>query len=274
LTEETLPPRYAIESDDEDEFNPLNKIPNPTKEESEIQVTISPATTTNVGLIIASGVAGNTWARGANLNEQSGIISVNGVQVALVFNPPWTKSNIIISEVFSELPLHAMHPYAETILDSLKPSSVSLLDSYSVPTYATSHPVPIHDTPIRYLTTSSKPNFLDNKADLFKPPNLIQSTSASFLSILSLRGILGTLILLPTPYISLTRPRQISPSSERLNQDNVDWSPTIMKTVHSLLFKALEGEPVHNNVWEHVQDPLQDKSTKRRTQVGEGGMYM
>ena len=48
-----------------------------------------------------------------------------------------------------------------------------------------------------------------------------------------------------------------------------------MKTVHSLLFKALEGrEPVHNNVWEHVQDPHQDKSTKHRTQVGEGGMYM
>jgi hypothetical protein len=49
-----------------------------------------------------------------------------------------------------------------------------------------------------------------------------------------------------------------------------------MKTVHSLLFQALEGrEPVHdNNVWEHVLDPHQDKSTKHRTQVGEGGMYM
>lgn len=96
-----------------------------------------------------------------------------------MYNPPWTKSNIIISEVFSELPLHVMHPYAETILDSLKPSrcaffiwcisnsiitmikSVSLLDSYSVPTYATAHPVPIHDTPIRYLTTSLQhQNFL------------------------------------------------------------------------------------------------------------------
>lgn len=117
----------------------------------------------------------------------------------------------------------------------------------------------------------------DNKADSFKPPNLIQSTSASFLSILSLKGILGTLILLPTPYISLSRPRQISPSDsiQRLNQDKVDWSPTVMKTVHSLLFHALEGEePVHNNVWEYVQDPHQDRSTKHRIQVGEGGMYM
>ena len=46
-----------------------------------------------------------------------------------------------------------------------------------------------------------------------------------------------------------------------------------MKTVQSLLFKALEGEPIHN-VWEYVEDPHQDKSTKHRTQVGEGGMYM
>lgn len=92
-----------------------------------------------MNLIVASGIAGKNWARGANLKEQSGVVSVNGVkvclnpsisimiiynflQVASVFNPPWTKSNIIISEVSSELPLHAMHPYAETILDSLKPS--------------------------------------------------------------------------------------------------------------------------------------------------------
>ena len=45
-----------------------------------------------------------------------------------------------------------------------------------------------------------------------------------------------------------------------------------MKTVQSLLFKALD-EPIHN-VWEYVEDPHQNKSTKHRTQVGEGGMYM
>ena len=113
-----------------------------------------------------------------------------------MFNPPWTKSNIIISEVFSDLPLHAMHPYAESILDSLKPSrcfdlsslslviskldinkSVSLLDSYPVPTYATAHPVPIHDNPIRYLTTSPKPNFLVSNNTLL---NLLSSTLTPF----------------------------------------------------------------------------------------------
>lgn len=83
LAEETLPPRYAVESDDEDEFNPLNHHQNgkPPTEEHEIQVTITSGIPTNVNLIIASGIAGKTWARGADLKEQSGIISVNGVKV-------------------------------------------------------------------------------------------------------------------------------------------------------------------------------------------------
>ena len=47
-----------------------------------------------------------------------------------------------------------------------------------------------------------------------------------------------------------------------------------MTTVQSLLFKALEGEEPIHNVWEYVQDPHQDKSTKHRAQVGDGGMYI
>ena len=45
-----------------------------------------------------------------------------------------------------------------------------------------------------------------------------------------------------------------------------------MQTAHNLLFQAI-GEPSTHYVWERV-DPHQDKSTKNRTQVGEGGMYM
>lgn len=80
LAEDTLPPRYAIESDDEDEFNPLN---HQNTKHPEIQVTITTKIPTNVNLIIASGIAGKIWARGANLKEQFGIISVNGVKVIL-----------------------------------------------------------------------------------------------------------------------------------------------------------------------------------------------
>lgn len=96
LAEDTLPPRYAIESDNEDEFNP--QYGKPTTEEPEIQVTISTKIPTNVNLIIASGIAGNTWARGANLKEQSGIISVNGVKVTL--NPTIVSIMIYITFLY------------------------------------------------------------------------------------------------------------------------------------------------------------------------------
>jgi hypothetical protein len=78
--EETLPPRYAIESDDEDEFNPLTQITKPQADPIKVHIT-SAVIHTNVNLIVASGIAGKTWARGADLKEQSGIVSVNGVKV-------------------------------------------------------------------------------------------------------------------------------------------------------------------------------------------------
>jgi hypothetical protein len=76
---DSLPPRYAIESDDEDEFNPLNQYGSPT--EPEIQVKITGNIPKNVNLIVASGLAGKSWAMGATLGEHSGQVFVNGVQV-------------------------------------------------------------------------------------------------------------------------------------------------------------------------------------------------
>jgi hypothetical protein len=76
---ESLPPRYAIESDDEDEFNPLNQNKPPA--EPEIQVKITGNIPRNVNLIVASGIAGRTWARAVTTEEHSGQVTVNGVQV-------------------------------------------------------------------------------------------------------------------------------------------------------------------------------------------------
>ena len=90
---ESLPPRYAIESDDEDEFNPLNYDSRPPAN-PENQVNITGNIPTNVNLIVASGIAGKAWARGANLKEQSGIVSVNGVKVC--FDPPMSKPIYVI----------------------------------------------------------------------------------------------------------------------------------------------------------------------------------
>jgi len=95
---------------------------------------------------MASRDAGRLWARGANLGEQIGAVTVNGVQVryvflislsfpidisditdpnmeqmGLAFRPSWTTSTIIVSEALSKLPLCAMHRYAETIIESFTP---------------------------------------------------------------------------------------------------------------------------------------------------------
>lgn len=162
------PPRHAIESDDEDEFNPLQHPEDSTELDIKLLGDIPPQR----NLVVATGDPGAFWARGADLGEQTGAVAVNGVQIGFVFNPSWTKANIIVSEGLSRLPVWAMHPYAQTIIDNLKPtrysfllftlqlllilfSSVALLDEYSVPSYITSAPVPATDAPIRYLSTNT-----------------------------------------------------------------------------------------------------------------------
>lgn len=78
---DTIPPRHAIESDDEeDEYNPIDT-----------KATVEPNQTTDVevigdlppshSLVIATGDIAKFWARGADLGEQSGMIAVNGIQV-------------------------------------------------------------------------------------------------------------------------------------------------------------------------------------------------
>lgn len=80
--QDTVPPRYAIESDEEeDEYNPL----------SHGRIVREPLTiivrglefSERVGhhLIVASGDAGKHWAQGANLEQQRGGVYVNDTQV-------------------------------------------------------------------------------------------------------------------------------------------------------------------------------------------------
>ncbi|KAF8901138.1 hypothetical protein CPB84DRAFT_1623299, partial [Gymnopilus junonius] len=206
---DTAPPRYAIESDEEeDEINPLR--PRPSPQDTTADVRISGDIPVGNTLAIASADVALFWAKGASLGEQIGGVFVNKIQIGLVFKPQWTKSTVIVSEALSHLPLYAMYPYAKSIIDSLRPSRVSLLDSYPVPTYATDQRVPFHEAPLRYLSTSDKVNIPGKYCLPFSPPNLIQTTSASFLSILSVGDVQGTLILLPSPHIPHPPPKQVS----------------------------------------------------------------
>lgn len=272
---DTVPPRHAIESDEEeDEYNPLR--PSSSAPNQVAGVKILGDLRQGRNLVIATGDVAKYWARGADLGEQSGAIAVNNIQVGLVFNPKWTQSTIIISEALTRLPVWAMHQYASTILGSLQPSKVSLLDTYAVPSYITEEPVPYQDALLRYLATSIVDPATKSKAEAFAPPNLIQSTSASLLSILSMRHqpSPGTLILIPSPHIPHPPPKVLEPSNFlQLSEDRFEWSEETINVAQELLFASI-GEDLLPR-WVHSVDKRGVTSASRKkSDVGDGGMYI
>ncbi|EGN97147.1 hypothetical protein SERLA73DRAFT_183778 [Serpula lacrymans var. lacrymans S7.3] len=292
--QDTAPPRHALESDDEeDEYNPAPRpsLSSPTQPSPTIKIVGK--IPSNTSLYIGSGPAGLAWARGAGLGEQLGAVYVNEKQVGLLFVPSWTSTVVLMSEIMVRLPLWAMHTYAEAVLNHLNPTSVVLLDSYSTRTYISTDPDPnpSADPPIRYLSANCTPN-LGPAVHLFALPNLLQSTSASFLSILHFGAfspstspssqpvkpapIPSTLLLLPNPQIPPPAPTQLAPSSASTLESPSLWSVDTMRAVHALLLGVL-GQKV--TPWEERDEETtggagKDVAKKKRGEVGEGGMYI
>jgi len=76
---DSIPPRHSIESDeDEDEYNPLS-----TAKPGAVQLDLKITHNFQQGkkMIIASNEASSVWSRGASLGEQTGMITLNAVQV-------------------------------------------------------------------------------------------------------------------------------------------------------------------------------------------------
>ncbi|KAF5381793.1 hypothetical protein D9615_005508 [Tricholomella constricta] len=271
---DTAPPRHAVESDEEeDEYNPLRSSSSELNQVTEVKILGELPRGRN--LIVATGDAAKYWARGADLGEQSGAIAVNNIQVGLVFNPTWTKATIIISEALTRLPAWSMHQYASTILGSLTPPKVALFDAYPVPSYMTEEPVPLQDAPLRYLATSAVDPTIKSKAEPFAPPNLIQSTSASLLSILSTiyRLTPGTLVLIPSPHIPHPPPKVLEPSNFlQLSEDRFEWPDNVMNVAQDLLFTAL-GEELPPR-WVQGKQHGVTNGSRKRSEVGDGGMYI
>ena len=75
------PSRYAVESDEEDEYNPLEpRNPKPDEQDS-YQIKMTGSISQGSSLLAAFGDAGKYWAKGANLGEQRGAVFVNDIQV-------------------------------------------------------------------------------------------------------------------------------------------------------------------------------------------------
>ncbi|TDL20528.1 hypothetical protein BD410DRAFT_790749 [Rickenella mellea] len=287
---DTIPPRYAYESDDEDEFNPFPNQPSKLSQSSSavphnvnVKIQLGTAELSVGSLVFASGDAGKTWARGADLGEQVGAAFVENVQVGLIFHPQWSSSKalVIVSEVTTRLPTWAMHPYANAILGKFKPARVAILDTYATSTYITSQPQPHYEAPLRYLHIGSSSPSL-NEISQFSPPNLSQGTTASLLSILALPSFSSspsnsaTAILLPTPHPSPLPPATIAPtdiSKIGASDDVYGFEDSLMQKAHAALLKqaGIGG----GKMWVGVGgDGKKDIPRSRRGDVGEGSMYI
>ncbi|KAG1721203.1 uncharacterized protein EDB91DRAFT_1176647 [Suillus paluster] len=276
---DALPPRYAIESDDEDEYNPLGSTRQAADQVPIVNIKIEGQFTTGYPLVIVSGPAGYFWADGANLGEQQGAIFVNNIQVGLLFKPSSARAVVLVSEATTALPLWSMNKYANDILDRLQPSSISILDVYSVQSYISSELLPVHESPVRYLSLQ---NISLNPFQTFAPPNILQSASAAFMSAMNIRTLSSShqnnavVLLLPLPGIPRTAPSKLSPS--RLSRPSGDpaWPVEMMVEVDERLFEVVGAK--RSGTWALKSTPAGSASLtqKRRNfaEVGEGGMYI
>ncbi len=103
---------------------------------------------------------------------------------------------------------------------------------------------------------------------------MIQSTSASFLTILTLASIVGTLILLPSPYIPAIRPIRLTLNESSPDED--EWSPELLDKVHRLLFQVIgEDSVVEEKAWPlGKMEEIKEGVLKKNTEIAEGGMYI
>ncbi|KAF5366242.1 hypothetical protein D9758_005744 [Tetrapyrgos nigripes] len=278
---DTVPPRYAVESDEEDEYNPLEPKTAESEPVTTPEIKLAGSIPKDRPLIFASGDAGKYWAKGIKLGEQAGSIYVNKIQVGLVFAPSWSKSTVIVSETFTRLPLNYIHDYAEFILNELKPNSVSLLDVYSSPTYISPEPIAQQDAPIRYLSTAPADSTSKSTAQPFSPPNMIHSnTSAALMSLIASdpsQSLKGTLFLLPFPKIPTPPPKTLKSSDfSHLSEDEYQWSESFMNTAQNILFAAV-GESISDGeaaAWHTPKNSHPPTSSAKASTFGEGGMYI
>jgi len=265
--------RYAYESDDEDQLNPLSSHPVQRVARVSVQGDSRPENRRKT-VIVASGEAGKVWAQGAQLGERCATIVVNDFTVGFIFLPSWSDAVVIVSETSETLPTWAMRPYAEAIVNFYNPTRLLLLDIYPAPTYINPEPVELYRAPVRYLRTRGKtapsPFLMP-----FLPPNLIQSTCAAFVSIaiLPTSRMEAILLLLPSQHIPIPRGIDISSpphASEDMNRSI--WSETMIRQVHGCLIDLSGVRGLAP--WQGGALLLGQSEIRRRGDIGDGGMYM
>ncbi|KAF8123033.1 hypothetical protein EV363DRAFT_1550051 [Boletus edulis] len=282
------PPRYAVESDDEDEYNPLSAPTRSDQPPAEISVEFKSIydIPSKRPLVFASGEAGVSWAKIVNLGEQQAGIYVNKLQVGLLFRPSWTSAIIVVSEAETRtrLPLFAMTAYTTAIIGRLQPTYVAILDSYPTQLYISPRVISRENAPIRYLSLGKKP-VLDSDLELFAPPNLLQSTTASLLNELFLRSISedpalrSTAIILPSPKVAPPPPTTFDGKGVAADLSDTNWDRETLEKAHKWLFAIIGQEVDESSLRGHTESesrPAVSAGMARAIlgEIGEGGMYI
>ncbi|KAF9070677.1 hypothetical protein BDP27DRAFT_1292211 [Rhodocollybia butyracea] len=264
---DTAPPRYAVESDEEDEYNPLSSRSEAAAQVSTPEIKIISQAKPKQPLVVAFGEAGKYWAKGCKLGEQSGGIYVDGVQVSLIFTPSWSRCTIVVSETFTRLPLTLMHPYAKHLIDELDPSRIIMLDTYPAPTYVSNVPIAFQDAPVRFVGNATS-------FERFAPPNVIHSTTSA--AVLTYAAFAfesqPTLLLLPFPRIPSPPPKTLANSDfSHLSEDQYQWDDSTMVDVHRALLGG--GAEAEWRMPSNSSRPSQAINLKNRPMV-DGGMFI
>ncbi|KAG5653778.1 hypothetical protein H0H81_010619 [Sphagnurus paluster] len=255
---DTVPPRHAIESDEEeDEYNPLR----PSSSVNENQV----ADARVIGnipegrsLVLATGDVAKYWARGALLGEQSGAVMVNNIQPSVDTSHDHYFRGAYASPRLGDARIRVDHSGFRKSVEA---------------------PISHDNAPLRYLSTASSKldkAVFESAAEPYAPPNLIQSTSAALLSILSTShpSVQGTLILVPSPHIPHPSPKVLAPSNFlQLAEDRFEWAEQTLNAAHELLFAVIGENKLPK--WEHGDNRKGvTRAGRKKSDVGDGGMYI
>jgi len=271
--QDTLPPRHQVESDeseDEDTYPLGREKRNAPQPVPVVQIEWLGPEEKHNALVVTSGEAGHQWLQGIKLGEAKGRLITNGVQTATIYTPDFADVFVVRLEL--RLPLYTIHPVTSMILGTLRPSSVIVIDSYPLPSYITSMPSGLNP-PIRFLCTSTVPNSPSlHGTERFAPPNIIQSTAASFLAMLEspVYAIPATLLLLPSAHLPSPVPRELQ---ARFGPDlREEWEASTLVKLHKVVCAILGKE----SSWQeaHLSSSRPRIKLSRKGDIGEGSMYI
>ncbi|GAA6051867.1 hypothetical protein JCM3770_005508 [Rhodotorula araucariae] len=208
-------PSYALESDSESDWDdddlPRSRSTTAKELAPDAAVTLDgPVEALQQGqeAVFLLGEAGERLAQGVALDDASKAVRVliDGEQAGLVLAPTVAGQPTLVL-LSTALPLASLHPLASTLLDSLKPTTTTIVSSYHLPSYIppSSDAPPTSTAPILTLSSPSPSPALTQLRSSgavapFTTPNLHHGLASSLLTLSHVTPSISgsTLLLLPT----------------------------------------------------------------------------